>query len=296
MEGNRIVTGHMDRAVDYEERDVKAAYSVLIEIGQVLGAYREKFVIVGGSVPWLLLPAARPKHIGTLDIDINLNPELLSGGGYASLVETLEQRGYERGQEGQNPFQLRRWVNVDKEYRVPVLVDLLMPREAKRERHKQKLVEGLRVQEVDGGMIALHHNVGRTLDGRMPDGRQNQVDVLVATIPALLVMKGYALVGRDKKKDSYDIYFSILNYEGGLAVLAEDCRKLLDDPIVLKGYRHIADKFRHRDDFGPATVRQFLEESDAAGEMTPDQVQTDAFGQVSAFIRALNISDGNPVR
>jgi len=31
---------------DYHERDVRAAYAVLIEIGQVLGAWREKFVIV----------------------------------------------------------------------------------------------------------------------------------------------------------------------------------------------------------------------------------------------------------
>ena len=31
-----------DIARDYAERDVKAAYSVLIELGQVLGAWREK--------------------------------------------------------------------------------------------------------------------------------------------------------------------------------------------------------------------------------------------------------------
>lgn len=68
-----------DIASDYQERDVKAAYSVLIELGQVLGAWRKKFVIVGGAVPWLLLGEARPKHIGTLDIDLDLNPDALAG-------------------------------------------------------------------------------------------------------------------------------------------------------------------------------------------------------------------------
>jgi hypothetical protein len=36
----------------------------------------------------------------------------------------------------------------------------------------------------------------------------------------------------------------------------------------------VAGKFRHAEDFGPRTVRVFLEESAALGEMTPEQVQT----------------------
>ena len=49
----------------------------------------------------------------------------------------------------------------------------------------------------------------------MPDGRPNRVELLVATISALLVMKGYALDGRDKAKDAYDIYFCIRSFPGG---------------------------------------------------------------------------------
>ncbi len=278
-----------EKALDYQERDVQAAYSVLIELGQVLGAYREKFVIVGGAVPWLLLPEARPKHVGTLDIDLNLDPEAMTDGEYANLVEAMENKGYERGKDRLKTFQLRRWVKMDKGKPVPVIVDLLMPRGAKTDKHRQKRIKGLRVQQIDGGKVPLTHHVTRKLDGQMPDGRQNQVEVLVASIPALLVMKGYALVGRDKMKDAYDIYFSVRNYDGGPKALADDCRKLLGNLDAQKGYQYIVEKFRHRDDFGPRTVRMFLEESDSLGEMTPDQVQTDAFGQVSAFLKALGL-------
>jgi len=278
-----------DIARDYAERDVKAAYSVLIELGQVLGAWREKFVIVGGAVPWLLLSEARPKHIGTLDIDLDLNPDALAEGEYASLVEALEKKGYERGSEGLKPFQLRRRVKLDEGDPVGVLVDLLMPRGAKGDQNEDKLVEGLRVQGAHGGDVALAHHVMRIFEGTMPDGRTNAVQLQVATIPALLVMKGYALVGRDKKKDAYDIYFSVRNYGGGPAALATECAKLLGRKAARTGLENIAAKFRREDDFGPKTVRMFLEESAALGEMTPEQIQTDAFQQVSALLKSLGL-------
>ncbi len=274
-------------ASDYHERDVNVTYSVLIELGQVLGAWRDKFVIVGGAVPWLLLGKARPKHIGTLDIDLDLDPDALAEGEYASLVETLEKQGYERGKEGLKPFQLRRWVNLDGGQPVGVLVDLMMPRDARGDKNKVNLVEGLRVQKVDGGEVALNHHETLEFEGTMPDGRINKVKLLVATIPALLVMKGYALVGRDKKKDAYDIYFSVRNYSGGPAALAKECVKLMSDSVVRTGYENITGKFRHKDDFGPKTVRMFLEESAALGDMTAEQVQTDAFEQVSSWLRGL---------
>lgn len=276
-------------ARDYDERGVKAVRSVLVELAQVLGTWRLKFVIVGGAVPWLLLPDAEPGHIGTLDIDLDLDPDALSNGEYATLVEALEKAGYERNDADLKPFQLRRWVPVDDGEAVAVLVDLLMPRDAEGDRNRKKLVEGLRVQRADGAGVALEHNALLRIEGTMPDGRLNEVELLVATIPALLVMKGYALVGRDKQKDAYDIYFSIRNFAGGVDALVAQCAPLLADAVARKGYEHIASKFRKPDDFGPATVRRFLEESSSLGEMSPEQIQTDAFGQVSALLRGLGL-------
>ena len=276
-------------ARDYDERGVKAVRSVLVELAQVLGAWRLKFVIVGGAVPWLLLPDAKPEHVGTLDIDLDLNPDALSEGEYATFVEALEKAGYERNVDDLKPFQLRRWVPVDSAEPVAVLVDLLMPRDAEGDRNRKKLVEGLRVQRADGAGVALEHNAPLKIEGTMPDGRLNEVELLVATIPALLVMKGYALVGRDKQKDAYDIYFSVRNFPDGPVALAAQCAPLLADDVARKGYENIVSKFRHSDDFGPATVRRFLEESAALGELTPAQIQTDAYEQVSAFLRALGI-------
>lgn len=277
-----------DIAADYDDRGARAAHAVLVELGQVLGAHRDAIVVIGGAVPSLLIKDRG--HIGTLDIDLDLDPEKLADHGYADLVKKLLAAGYERGLEGMKPFQIRRIVDLrDGGAPVAVIVDLLMPKGAKTRKHRPPLIQGLRVQEVDGGDVALRHNTRLLIEGAMPDGRSNRVDMLVASIPALLVMKGYALVQRDKKKDAYDIYFSVRNYPGGLTSLADECRPLLDDPVAREGLANIAAKFDRADGFGPMTVRMFLEGTATPEGMTPDQVQLDAFRQVRAWLQGLRL-------
>ncbi len=242
--------------------------------------------MIGGAVPWLLLRDRG--HIGTLDIDLNLDTDKLAEGGYADLIEKLLAAKYELGTEGLKPFQLRRTVDLqDGGEPIAVLVDLLMPKGAATQKNRPPLVQGLRVQEADGGAVALTHKMRLLIEGTMPDGRHNKVHMLVASIPALLVMKGYALVKRDKKKDAYDIYFSIRNYEGGIDSLAEACRPLLEDPAAVEGLAHIASKFDAIESFGPETVRMFLDGQPMPEGMTPDQLQQDAFRQVSALMKSL---------
>jgi len=284
------ITQHLT-AQDYDDRGVRAMHTVLIELGQILGPYRGAVVVVGGAVPYLLLREADPPHVGTLDVDLDLDPERLAKGAYAELVETLERAGYRRDIEGLKPFELQRAVDLrDGGDPVLVLVDLLMPRDAKTRRNRPALIAGLRVQGADAGEIALRNNVRLSIDGKMPDGRPNRVELLVASIPALLVMKGFALDGRDKPKDAYDIYYCVRNFPGGPVALAELCRPLLDDPVARDGYTRIAAKFRAEDGFGPHTVSVFLGESGGFNDMSPEQVRVDAYRQVRTWLEALGLA------
>lgn len=43
------------------------------------------------------------------------------------------------------------------------------------------------------------------------------------------------------------------------------------------------------DAYGPVTVRRFLSESSALGDMTEDQVQLDAYEQVQAWLVRLGL-------
>ena len=102
-------------------------------------------------------------------------------------------------------------------------------------------------------------------------------------------MKGYALNGRYKQKDSYDIYYCVRNYPGGIPSLADACRPLLERKSGAKGYAFVNAKFDTIEGFGPTCVRKFVEESKILGERTPAQWQQDAFGQVDEWLRKLGL-------
>lgn len=49
----------------------------LVEIGQTLGSFRGKFVVIGGAVPWLLLRSDDMQHVSTIDSVSRSTPRLL---------------------------------------------------------------------------------------------------------------------------------------------------------------------------------------------------------------------------
>lgn len=262
---------------------------MLIEVGQILGSFRGKFAVIGGAVPWLLLNNQDMPHVGSIDVDLSLDAEALGDGEYATLVEALLGQGYEQ-REALRRFQLvRRVPATDGGPPIDVIVDFLMPRDAEIVKNTPPLVADFAVQKADGADLALRFYQLVAVDGPMPEGGRNRVEIAVCSIPALIAMKGHALPGRLKQRDAYDIYYSIRNYPDGIEALAEACRPLLDHESGATGYRIVAEKFDTSDGFGPTCVRRFVENTQILGERTPDQWQQDAFGQVDAWLRALGL-------
>jgi len=144
-------------------------------------------------------------------------------------------------------------------------------------------------QRADGADLALRFRELVAIDGDMPDGGSNRVQIAVASIPALLTMKGYAIANRRKDKDAYDIYYSIRNFPGGIEALVAATGPLLAFETARSGYLHIAEKFRHPEDFGPTLMRQFVDRPEMLAERTAEQWQQDAFGQVDAWLAALGL-------
>lgn len=276
----------------YNEALNKAVKTVLIEMCQILGAYRDKFVIVGGSVPWLLYDQSVDSHVGTMDIDIGLDAEaLLDNNEYADLVQLLLDHGYYQRQDGDfKRFQLIRNVSISNEQPpIDVVVDFLMPRNLNLPKNKPPIIDDFAVQGADGVDIALRLSQEITIKGQMPKGGTNSVTVRVASVPALLAMKGYAIEGRYKTKDAYDIYYCIRNYPGGVKALADSVRPHMNLENFKTGIEKIANKFQSTEDYGPSRVIEFMSDYIEYNESDRDQLQRDAYGQVDAFLSHLGI-------
>ena len=284
-----VIPPEPQSAADYDDRTTVAVKAVLLEIGQILGSFRGKFAVVGGAVPWLLLDNEDMPHVGTLDVDLGLDADALGNAEYAKLVEALMGNGYQQRQELRR-FQLVRQVPADDGGEpIDIVVDFLMPRDAEIVKNVPPLINEFAVQRASGTDLALHFYQMVAIAGPMPGGGKNRVEIAVASIPALLAMKGFALQGRYKQKDAYDVYYCVRNYPDGIDALAQACKPLLAHTSGKQGYRHIAEKFDEFDGYGPTCVRRFVEDTQILGDRTPEQWQQDAFGQVDAWLQALGL-------
>ena len=269
---------------DYPPREVEAARRVMTELWQVLGEYRDAMVLIGGWVPELLLPRAIPPHTGSLDVDVLLDPgPLRDEDRYADLVLLLKGRGYE---ETDKPFKLAKNVTVDEGDPIRVEVDFLLPKKPRTNR--SNVLPEFRAIEADGARFALDHKQALALHGRMPDGRQNTVTLQIASLAAFIVMKAFALDGRDKAKDAYDLYFCLKNAPDGPKGLARALGPDHANPEVFRALEILASKFSSPDDYGPSSVVLFLNPED------PDErrfLARDAHAQMRAFLEGLQGQD-----
>jgi Nucleotidyl transferase AbiEii toxin, Type IV TA system len=244
---------------EYGAREIAAARRVLVDLGQVLGSWFEgSIVVVGGWVPELLLGQAEEPHIGSIDVDLALDAEKLGDGRYAEIVKLLLDTG--RYEKTDQPFRLRATVDLsDGNQSVVVDVDFLKPAAKRHRRKGPPLLPDFRPLDADGCAAAFLHPESVAMEGPMISGAENRVHLRVASVADFLVMKSYALAGRDKPKDAYDICFCLDNSPGGIEALARAWRERRDDPLLAVALTHLRDKFRTVDSYGPRQVAIFYD-------------------------------------
>jgi predicted nucleotidyltransferase len=248
-------------ADDYEHRQVTAAKRVIVDVMQVLASFRDCLVLVGGWVPDLVIADAEEPHIGSIDVDLALDADILDEGRYAEMLKLL--LGTKRYRLGGKEFQFVTEVDLkDGGKPVVVEVEFLAPSEVKTRKNRPKLLEGFRVLKADGCAAAFRSPLTRKLKGEMIGGASNTVSLQVASVPDFLVMKAFALHGRDKPKDAYDICYCLDHYAGGIAQLAEIWRERRQESDVAKAIGWLRDKFETLMSYGPMQVVEFHNDTD----------------------------------
>jgi hypothetical protein len=266
---------------DYTTEAVAAARSVLLELARLLGEYRDSVVIVGGWVPELLLSQAPRQHVGSIDVDIVLDHRKLKEIGYKTILKLLLSRGY---QQSEQPFIFFRTVQMG-EQTFDVEVDFLASEYSGTTRgHRTQKVQDMRPRKARGCDLAVSLATEVTLSGTLPGGGKDTATLRVASIVPFLVMKAMALAGRLMEKDSWDIYYCIRYYPGGIDRLVEEFLPHLENGLVQEALSKIAEKFASPEHVGPKHVADFEDLSDP-GER--EHLQREAFERVQALIDRL---------
>lgn len=261
---------------------VVAAQRVLLELWTILAGFADAMTIIGGSAP-PLLTGDQPgdPYVGTLDVDLVIDPIGVPDDVYRTIGELLRGRGYVQLDQ---PFRWMRSVVVD-ERSIDVEVDFLAPvtpRGGAGHRHERIGGEPM-ARRTEGAELVRTAFVDQEIAGLLPDGRPNRVSVRVATPSALVILKALAMGQRDKPKDAYDIDYLLGHI--GIEDVAAGIRAVTETEIATKAVRILAEKFSSIDAIGPASVALYRRLPLRSPEA--DRVQALAFARVDQLLRRL---------
>jgi len=264
---------------DYSADLVEAARRMLLELTRLLNEYRDDVVVIGGWVPQLLLS----NHIGSVDVDLALNHVNLQDAGYKSIEQLLLENNYTK--DDRQPFIFHKIVSVNGTA-VDVELDLLAGEyPSERPTSRTQRVQDVNARKARGCDLAFDLYDEVDLEGALPGGERASASVRVASIVPFLVMKGMAL-GRGKEKDSYDIYFCLTNYPGGLDKLIAAFEPHIGNGLVREGLEKIAAEFKSIDHAGPNHVADFYEVVD---DEERDALRRDVYERVNYLLTRLGV-------
>lgn len=163
--------------------EVAACRSVLIEVLTILAKDLDKLAVVGGWVPELAFPDKG--HIGSLDVDLALDPRKLKPLAYESIRRKLLQAGYQQSAELPNRF-----IRSIKGTTLQVRVDLItgeFPDLVGEGTHLA--IQEMPVCKLRGVDLAFAFQQEMTVEGELPEGGHNRVIARLPTISAYLCIK-----------------------------------------------------------------------------------------------------------
>ncbi len=276
---------------DYPDRELEACQRVMMEIVNLLKEYSDHIAVIGGWVPYYLVPQEKTKHIGSLDVDICFDLQWISEARYETILNILKDNGYYQTNPDK-PFQWWKKISIDEGKPINVELDLLSAEYGGRgKKHEnQNVQKEVKARKARGSDLIFDESNNRfkevILEGRLPSGAKDSVRCKIAGVVPFLVMKGMA-IGRGKPKDAYDIEYVIANYPGGPdALIAEFKKDDISNKLIQEGLGKIRTKFESAEHAGPDDVATFLEVNDPEDRAIRKRT---AYERVSAFLDALTI-------
>ncbi|MBI5036996.1 hypothetical protein HZC09_06680 [Candidatus Micrarchaeota archaeon] len=167
----------------------------------------------------------------------------------------------------ENPFRYSRVVRspVDgKDYEIHL--DFLCEKEGTKYIDLRKVQDDLQAFVFDGLSLAFDFNFEQEISAVLPGNGEARTSFKVVDLVGSAVLKGQALDGRAKPKDSYDI-FALTHYLGGPKQAADYFNRKYagtkmtpaNEKILKHSLSVIRDKFKNASQMGPFQVAAFTE-------------------------------------
>lgn len=242
---------------EYDATTVAKVHEVMAEVFRALGEYHDHMVLVGGWVPQLLIAKPNEPHCGSLDVDIALDHTAIDDDCYRRISELLAGLGFVVDER--NRYRFTRNAEVDGR-QFAVAIDLLAAEYGGRgASHRHQHVQDVEARKARGADLAFAHPVAVTAKMRLPNGAKVDVTLLVSGVAAFLVMKAFAMAGRRKDKDAYDIAYCLENYPGGVEAVARDFAQYGNHGLVREAIEILEREFKSVEYVGPVAVADFRE-------------------------------------
>ncbi|MBI4244250.1 MAG: hypothetical protein HY606_09195 [Planctomycetes bacterium] len=277
-------------ASDYDLDATKISFSYLLEVTAALREYYNSLVLIGGWAPFFILehfkrPAIDFKHIGSIDIDLAVDPVLFDEGidKYRTIIEHIEKLGYKQKKDRLNNIVPSSFVKSTREG-VDIQVDFLtsfFEKHPKSKRHL-KIQPDLMARRTKGCEAAFTHNWECPLTGNLPGDGEIKLKIKVADAVSGIVMKGQALGERLDGKDPYDIYAMVAYYKDGPFSVAEEFKPFVKTPIIASSLKIIDENFEKQTSNGPVRAGYFLYPNDPSMR---EKAVTDAYMTVREFLK-----------
>lgn len=274
---------------DYDNEITTISLSLLLELMMVLKGYSNDMVLVGGWVPFFLLKKHNTdpsfQHVGSVDIDLVLDPELITQGRYDSIVEILIKNGYSPRKDRLGniiEFSFEKTIQ-DRTIHVDFLSTIYPDRPERRHRIVQP---DLQARTLKGARIVLTHFYLDKIDGTLPNKAEVEVECKIANLVGSLVTKAIAIGDRTDPKDYYDIYSLISYYKNGTSSCAEEITPYLQNKDIKEAMAEIKKNFAKETSLGPTLVGSFIYPNDPDAQR---RVMTDSFMRINDFLQKLGL-------
>ena len=248
----------------FEDQLIATSRSALVELMRMLRPYKEAIVLVGGWVPYLLLeshkvPGDTFRHVGSIDIDLIVDPDRISNDEYQTIVELIGETGWK--QVPGKPFTFERKIYGKDAVERDVTVDFLTPQQKNegREHRHWGVQSDLRARTMVGAELGLSHNYWYQMKGEMPNGAVTEIDFKMLDVVGCIGTKGIALGDRYKHKDAYDIVSVLDHYGNGVEEVANAFLPFLRESQIQESLNRIGKMFSNESSEGPLLYAEFLE-------------------------------------